>query len=139
MKLNATSSAQRRGGESGAPVKEMAMDVSTEGRQATQDNVGQYTSNPGAFRLRVAAAVVGLAVLLAGGAQWSQHDAGTAQEAEAQPKAEAWLQHDAALAPEPTAQPEAAAQAAPPAIDYFPAQFVNQAKDKEVEEHIQAF
>lgn len=68
-------------------------------------------------RLQIIAAVVGLTVLLAGGAQWAQRGAGPAPQAAAQPKA--------------------AAQAEPAAIDYFPAQYVNQAT--EVEEHIQAF
>ena len=68
-------------------------------------------------RLQIVAAAVGLAVLLVGGARWSHHDKGTAQEA--------------------SAQPEAAAQAEPTTFDYFPAQYVNQATEKE--EHIQAF
>ena len=61
--------------------------------------------------------IVGLAVLLAVGAQWSQREPGTAQEAAVQLKPEA--------------------QAGPTTFDYFPAQYVNQAT--EVEEHIQAF
>jgi len=117
MKLSATSSALRRGGESGAPVKEMVMNVSTEGRQAIQDNVAQGTSNLRTSRLQIIAAVVGLAVVLVGGARWSDRDAGTAQQA--------------------VAQPNAAAQAEPATFDYFPAQYVNQATG--VEEHIQAF
>jgi hypothetical protein len=68
-------------------------------------------------RLQVIAAAVGLAVLLVGGARWSDRDAGPAQQA--------------------AVQPMAAAQAEPTAFDYFPDQYVNQAR--EVEEHIQAF
>lgn len=93
------------------------MNVSTEGRQAIQGNVGQGSGDPRTSRLRIIAAVIGLAVLLVGGARWSHRDAGTEQQAAAQPKAEA--------------------QAEPTKFDYFPAQYVNQAK--EVEEHIQAF
>lgn len=93
------------------------MNVSDKGLNAIQGNVGQGTGDPRTSRLRIIAAVVGLAVLLVGGAKWSQLDAEPAQEAAAQPKAEA--------------------QAGPATIDYFPAQYVNQAK--EVEEHIQAF
>jgi hypothetical protein len=117
MKLSATSSAQRRGGESGAPVKEMVMNVSDKGLNAIQDNIGQSSGEPRKPRLQIIAAVVGLAVLLVGGAQWSQRDAVTAQEAAPQLKAEA--------------------QVEPTTFDYFPAQYVNQGK--EVEEHIQAF
>ena len=58
-----------------------------------------------------------VAVVLVGGARWSDRDAGTAQQA--------------------VAQPNAAAQAEPATFDYFPAQYVNQAT--EAEEHIQAF
>lgn len=93
------------------------MNVSDKGLNAFQGNSGQGTGDLRTFRLRVIAVVVGVAVLLTGGAQWSHRDAGTAQEVAVQPKAEA--------------------QAEPTTIDYFPAQYVNQAT--EAEEHIQAF
>ena len=93
------------------------MKISDKGLQAIQGNVGQGSGEIQKPRLRIIAAVVGLAVLLVGGAQWSQRDAVTAQETAPQSKAEA--------------------QVEPTTFDYFPAQYVNQAK--EVEEHIQAF
>lgn len=93
------------------------MNASTEERHPVQHDVGQGTSISGAFRLRIVAAIVGLAVLLAGGAQWSHRDAVTAQEAAPQQKAEA--------------------QAEPATVEYLPAQHVNQARDSE--DHIQAF
>jgi hypothetical protein len=93
------------------------MNVSDHGNNACKGNVGQGAGVPRNPRLPIAAAIVSLAVLLAGGAQWSQRDAGTAQEAAPQPKAEA--------------------QAVPATFDYFPARYENQAK--EVEEYIQPF
>lgn len=68
-------------------------------------------------RLQLIAVVVAGAVLLVGGAQWPKRDAGPAPYAVSQAPAEA--------------------QAEPTAFEYFPAQYVNQAK--EVEEYIQAF
>jgi len=112
-----TTTAQHRGGESGATVKETIMNVSDKGINAIQGTVGQGSGEPRNPRLQIVAAVVGLAVLLAGGAQWSQLDAVTAQEAAPQPKADA--------------------QTVPTTFDYFPAHYVNQAK--EVEEYIQPF
>jgi len=93
------------------------MNVSDKGLNAIQDNIGQSSGEPRKPRLQIIAAVVGLAVLLVGGAQWSQRDAVTVQEAAPQLKAEA--------------------QVEPTTFDYFPAQYVNQGK--EMEEHIQAF
>lgn len=93
------------------------MSVSTEGRHAMQDKTERGTGTPPAFRLRIVAAVVGLALLLPGAAQWSQREAGTVQDAAGQPMAEA--------------------QAEPATVEYFPAQHVNQARD--AEGHIQAF
>ena len=93
------------------------MNVSDNELNAIQGNVGPGSGDPQTSRLRIIAAVVGLVVLLAGSVRWSQLNAGTAQEAAPQPKAEA--------------------QVEPATFDYFPAQYVNQAK--EVEDHIQAF
>jgi hypothetical protein len=116
MKLSATSSAQRRSGESGAGVKERVMNDQDKGLKAVESGSGQDAGRFPGSRLQVIAAAVGLVVLLVGGAEWSHRDAATDQAA---------------------AQPESAAQAEPTAFDYFPAQYLNQAK--EVEEHIQAF
>ena len=68
-------------------------------------------------RMQVMAAIVGLAVLLVGGAHWSGHEAAPAQ--------------DAALQPSP------AAEAEPTAAGYYPAHYLNQATEST--EHIQAF
>jgi len=93
------------------------MNVSDNGNNASKGNVGQGVGEPRNPRLPIAAAIVSLAVLLAGGAQWSQRDAAPAQEA----------------APQPTAE----ARVEPTGFSYFPAQYENQAK--EVEEYIQPF
>jgi hypothetical protein len=92
------------------------MNDQDKGLKAVESGSGQGAGRLPGSRLQVIAAAVGLAVLLVGGVQWSHRDAGAEQAAQ---------------------QPESSAQAEPTAFDYFPAQYVNQAK--EVEEHIQAF
>lgn len=93
------------------------MSARENGLKVIHSNTGHGTGEPRTSRLRIIAAVVGLAVLLVGGAQWSQRDPALAQNAASQPAAEA--------------------QNEPTAFEYFPAPYVNQAK--EVEEHIEAF
>lgn len=93
------------------------MTVGDKGSNAGRGNVGHGPGESRNPRLPITAAVVSLAVLLAGGAQWSQRDASTALESAPQPKAEA--------------------QAVAATFDYFPARYENQAK--EVEEYIQPF
>ena len=93
------------------------MKTTDKGLKVIHGSRGQDADRTPTTGLQIIAAAVGLAVLLVGGARWSHRDEGTAQEA--------------------SAQPTAAAQAEPTTFDYFPAQYVNQAK--EVEEHIQAF
>lgn len=68
-------------------------------------------------RLKIVAAVVGLAVLLAGAAWWSHPDSEPAQKV---------------VAPEASA-----AHTGTTTTEYFPSQYTNQAT--EIEEHIQAF
>lgn len=96
------------------------MKATDKGLKVIQGSRGQGASRLPSSRVQIIAAAVGLVVLLVGAARTlPQLDVDRANDAAVQPKAEA--------------------QAEPTAIDYFPAQFVNQAKDKEVEEHIQAF
>lgn len=92
------------------------MNVSNKGLKVIHGN-NHDANRPQTSRLRIIAAAVGLAVLIVGGARWSDRGVGPSQEAAAQPKA--------------------AAQAEPTTFDYLPAQYVNQAT--EAEEHIQAF
>ena len=86
------------------------------GLKVIHSNSGQEADQSRKLRGWIIAAVIGLGVLLVGGAQWSHRNASSSQQTAAQP---------------------AAAQAEPAAIDYFPAQYLNQATEKE--EHIQAF
>jgi hypothetical protein len=118
MKLIATSSAQHRGGESGAPVKEMVMNARDKGLKVIHGSNGKDVRQFPTSRLQVIAAAIGLAVLLAGGASTLP-------------------QSDSDRANGTAEQPGAAEQSAPAAFIYFPAQYVNQAT--EAEEHIEAF
>jgi hypothetical protein len=93
------------------------MKTSDKGLKLIHSNSGRDADQLSRLRLRIIAVAVGLIVLLAGAGRWSPFDAGPQQQAGVQPKAET--------------------QAEPASIDYFPAQFLNQAT--EVEEHIQAF
>jgi len=98
-------------------VKESIMNVNDKGLKVIHGNSTHDANLPRTSRIRVIAAAVGLTLLLVGGARWFHRDAGTAQEA--------------------AAQPQTATQAETGTFDYFPGQYVNQAK--EAEEHIQAF
>ena len=62
------------------------MTVDDKGLDAHQGKVVQGTGDPRASRGLIIAAVIALAVLLVGGALWSQRDAGSAQEAADTPK-----------------------------------------------------
>ena len=76
-------------------------------------NDGEDVDRNPTLRLPVIAAVIVLAALVAAGLQWQYGDAGPVRETAAQPHAESV------------------------GFDYFPGQYVNQAK--EAEEHIPAF
>jgi hypothetical protein len=115
MKLNATSSARHRSGESGAFLKEMIMKTVGNELKVGGDS-GQEGKLSLGSQLLVIAAVVVLGSVIIGGAQLTQPDAGVSQGA---------------------AQSEDDASVAPGTFEYFPAQYVNQGK--EIEEHIQAF
>ena len=94
------------------------MKASDNGLKVIHASDGKDARQFSTSRLQIIAAAVGLAVLLAGGASTLP-------------------QSDSDRANDSAEQPGAAAQAAPATFIYFPAQYVNQAK--EVEEHIQAF
>jgi hypothetical protein len=115
MKLNATSSARHRSGESGAFLKEMIM--KSVGNEVNVAGGGGEGSLSPKTQLLVVAAVVALGALLIGSARWTLPSTDSSSRA--------------------TSQTEDEAPAAPPAFEYFPAQYVNQGK--EVEEHIEAF
>jgi hypothetical protein len=112
MKLNATSSARHRSGESGAFLKEMIM-KSAGNEVKVGDDSGQERKLSLRTQLLVIVAVAGLGAVIIGGAQWTHPDAGASQGA------------------------EQADGDATSAFEYFPAQYVNQGTT--IEEHIQAF
>jgi hypothetical protein len=116
MKLNATSSARRRSGESGASLKEMIMKAVGNELKVGGDNSGQERTLSRKSQLLVIAAVIVLGALLVGSAIWTSPDLS--------PQAASQAEGDT---PAPTALE----------FEYFPAQYVNQGK--EIEEHIQAF
>jgi len=118
MKLIATSSAQRRGGESGEIEKERDMKPHGDGRKEIQGDGGQGTDKRPNSRIRMIAVAIGFAVLLVGGASTL-------------PQLDADLANDAVM------EPAAETSAEPAPFVYFPAQYVNQAT--QVEGHIEAF
>jgi len=118
MKLIATSSAQRRGGESGEIEKERDMKPHGDGRKEIQGDGGQGTDKRPNSRIRMIAVAIGFAVLLVDGASTL-------------PQLDADLANDAVM------EPAAETSAEPTPFVYFPAQYVNQAT--QVEGHIEAF
>lgn len=122
------------------------MKASDKGLKVIQGSNGQDGKPILTSRVQVMAAAVGLAVLLVGGARFSpQLDADRANDAAAQPRAEAQFQTEPTtfdyflVSPEHDAERTGAATVdpGPAAFVYFPAQYENQAREKE--EHIQAF
>ena len=116
MKLKATSS-RNAGAVDPAFLEVKVMKARDRGLKVVQGSGGQDIDRSAIRRSQIIAAVIGLVMLAGGGARWAQLDEGSAKKA---------------VVP---AVPEAQAETA--ATEYFPAQYVNQAK--EPEEHIQAF